>query len=151
MTSALQPPAGEERINREFFTAALGDSLARGESVWLRVRGASMRPWLREGDRIRIRPAAGGRLRRGDIALFWRGPGRPILHRVVRVRREAGAIRYDCLGDAESGPPETVPAPAVIGVVAAASFHRWRYLALNPARRWFHRLCRRWELRRRHG
>ncbi len=137
------------KTGQEFFSETLSDSLSRGEAVLLRVQGVSMLPWLREGDQVRILPAAGRRLRRGDIALFWRAPNRPILHRVVRVHRATAVC--ECLGDSESGPPERVPVSAVIGVVEISALRRAVYLALNPPRRWVNRFCRERGIRLRHG
>lgn len=146
MNPAGQP--GAARVDQEFFTAALADALARGESVWLRVLGGSMLPWLRAGARVCIRPAAGRSLRRGDIVLFWRTPGHPILHRVVRVLPGGGC---ECLGDAEEGRPEPVAAAAVLGVAKMTDCARLFYLAVHPARRAFNRWCRKRGLRLRHG
>lgn len=137
------------KADQEFFSEALSDSLSRGEAVLLRVQGVSMLPWLREGDRVRILPAAGRRLRRGDIALFWRAPNRPILHRVVRAFPGEGVC--DCLGDSERGEPERVPISAVIGVVETSALRRAVYLALHPARRLFNRFCLDRGIRLRHG
>ena len=137
------------KVDPKFFSKAIEDSLVRGEAVLLRVQGVSMLPWLREGEKVRILPAAGRRLRRGDIALFWREPQRPILHRIVRVRRAEGLC--ECLGDSERGAPERVPVSAVIGVVETTAFRRAVYLALNPARRLINRLCLTWGLCLRHG
>ena len=48
--------------------------------------GNSMRPMLRgERDTVRIE-AFEGRLRRYDVALYVRGDGKHVLHRVIRVR-----------------------------------------------------------------
>jgi hypothetical protein len=151
MNGADQPLAGEARIDQVFFSAALADALARGEAVWLRVQGVSMLPWLREGEKVRIIPMPGRPLRRGEIALFWRKPNRPILHRVVRVGREAGAPVYECLGDSGTGTPERVHATAVIGIVESTGLGRAVYLALNPARRFINRLCLKWGIYLRHG
>ena len=137
------------KVDQEFFSATLSDSLSRGESVLLRVQGVSMLPWLREGDKVRILPAAGRRLRRGDIALFWRAPNRPILHRVVRVFRAQGVC--DCLGDSESGEPERVPVSTVIGIVETSALRRAMYVVLSPARRRFNRFCLNRGIRLRHG
>jgi hypothetical protein len=147
--STPERAAGAERVDQSFFSETLADALARGEAVVLRVHGASMLPWLREGDKVRIRPAAGRPLHRGDIALFWRAPGRPILHRVVRILREEGIC--ECLGDAESGDPERVPVSGVMGVAETTPLHRGIYRIVNPPRRLFNRLCLRWGLRLRHG
>ena len=151
MSSPGQPLAGEARIDQVFFSAALADALARGEAVWLRVQGVSMLPWLREGEKVRILPLSGRVLRRGDIALYWRKPNRPIMHRVVRVALDAGNPVYECLGDSERGIPERVPAAAVLGVVAGTGLDRLVYRALNPARRGINRLCLKWGLCLRHG
>ena len=134
-----------------FFSDVLADTLSRGESVRLRVQGVSMLPWLRDGDAVRIRPAAGRRIARGDIALFLRAPDRPILHRVVRVGRQDGQTVLECLGDSEHGEPERVPASAVLGVVDLSSWARAGYLAVNPARRFLNRWLSRKGIRLRHG
>lgn len=139
------------RVDQSFFSETVRDTLARGESVLLRVQGVSMLPWLREGDQVRILPAADRPLHRGDIALYFRAPGRPILHRVVRVAGENGAIFYECRGDSEHGSPERLPASAVIGAVASTPLRRAVYLAVNPARRFGNRLLTRWGLRKHHG
>ena len=139
------------RVDQSFFSETVLDTLARGESVLLRVQGVSMLPWLREGDQVRILPAAGRSLRRGDIALYFRAPGRPILHRVMRVVVENGGIYYECRGDSEHGSPERLPPSAVMGVVATTPVRRAVYLAVNPARRLGNRLLSRWGLRQHHG
>lgn len=151
MNSRSQASSGPVQFNQELFSETLADALARGESVWLRVQGVSMLPWLREGDPVCVRPAEGRRLHRGDIALFWREPRHPILHRIVRVRRTENGIVADCLGDSECGQPESVSASDIIGVVETMPVHRWIYRMLNPPRRLFNRLCQRWGLRLRHG
>jgi hypothetical protein len=146
-----QPLAGEARSDQVFFSAALADALGRQEAVWLRVQGVSMLPWLREGEKVCIVPVPDRPLRRGEIALFWRKPNRPILHRVVRVGHEAGALVYECLGDSERGIPEPVHASAVMGVVKSTGLSRAVYLVLNPARRFINRLCLKWGICLRHG
>ena len=144
-----QPAPGGARIDQDAFAETVADALGRGEAVLLRVQGVSMLPWLREGEKVRIRPAAGRKPRRGDVALYWRGPGRLILHRVVKFHPSVNVCA--CLGDSESGPPERVPAAAVIGLMETTALRRAVYLAVNPARRAVNRLCRKWGLRLRHG
>ena len=122
------------KVDQAFFSETVRDSLARGESVLLRVQGGSMLPWLREGDKVRILPAAGR-----------------FLHRVVRVGCENGAVFYECRGDSEHGTPERLPASAVIGAVATTPLRRAVYLALNPARRFGNRLLSRWGRLVHHG
>lgn len=147
----MNHPGGRMKVDPELVPQILLDALARGESVRVRVRGVSMLPWLREGEQVCVRPAAGRRLCRGDIALFRRTPSRLILHRVVGVRTEAAAVVCDCLGDSESGNPERVPASSVIGVVETTPVRRAAYRTLHRPRRWLNRLLSKWGLRLRHG
>lgn len=139
------------KVDPELVSKVLLDALARGESVRVRVQGVSMLPWLREGDQVCVRPSAGCRLCRGDIALFRRPPSGLILHRVVGVRTEAGAVVCDCLGDSESGSPERVPASDVIGVVETTMLRRVAHRMLHPPRRLLNRWLSKWRLRLRHG
>ena len=143
-------PAGRMKVDPELVSEVLLDALARGETVRVRVQGVSMLPWLREGDQVCIRPSAGRLPRRGDVVLFRRAPGRLILHRIVGVCTEAGAVVCDCLGDSESGSPERVPAANVIGVVAITPVRRAVYRMLHRPRRWLNRLLSSWGLRLRH-
>ena len=147
--NAGTPVAETERVDQVLFAETLAAALGRGTAVVLRVQGVSMLPWLREGAPVRIRPLAGRRLRRGDIALFWRAPGQPIVHRVVRPRPAEGI--YECLGDAEHGQPERVAAAAVIGAMELPEIKRGAWLLLHPVRRWINHFCRRRGVRLRHG
>lgn len=138
------------RLRREdqfCFTEVLRGTLAQGQGVAFRVRGPSMLPWLREGQKVVVRPLGGHRLRRGDIALFWRGEREPVLHRVVQGPSADGWVA--CRGDAEWGEPERVPLSAVAGVVGLSVWRRWLFLLAHPARRWVNGRIMNW--RRRHG
>jgi signal peptidase I len=125
----------EQRIDQGLFSAVAADALGRGEAVVLRVKGSSMEPWLPEGRRVRVAPATGRRVRRGDVVFFLRAPDRPILHRVVRVGGTREAPVYECLGDAEIGDPERVSAERVLGVVEAPAGARMAYRLLQPLRK----------------
>jgi hypothetical protein len=112
-----------------------------------------MLPWLSDGEKIRILPAAGRRLRRGDIALYRRSNGQLVLHRVVQVgcAPESGLPLYGCLGDAAGGMPEPVAPESVIGVADVPRLRRWVFLALEPSRRFINRVLSRMGIRLRHG
>ena len=144
-----------ERIiaNQEFFRGVVADTLARGETVSVRVKGGSMLPWLRDGAKVRIRPAAGRRLHRGDIVLYRRETGTLVLHRIqaVRAATESVAAVYECLGDALDGTPECVPAAAMVGVVETTAIRRAAFLVLSPGRRCINRWCLKRGIRLRHG
>lgn len=53
----------------------------------LTVRGSSMRPFLKEGDRVVVQPTAGEKIKTGDIVCF----GKPATcHRVIRKYKKKG-------------------------------------------------------------
>lgn len=124
------------RTDQQLFLAVLRDTLSRGESVLFRVRGVSMLPWLREGQKVRVTPLGGRPLRRGDIVLFWRGENEPILHRVAAVREDS----VDCRGDSGYGKPEHVRLEQVTGRVPLAAWQRLVFRMVHPPRK----LVNRW-------
>ncbi len=72
----------------------------RGATVNLPVRGASMFPFIRSGDIVRIEPRAGIPPRPGEVVLARLAGGRAVVHRVVRwdEKRQRALLRGDsCL------------------------------------------------------
>src|SRR4030067_3161440 len=68
------------------------------ESHWLPVRGFSMLPLLREGDRILVSHDLSG-VKRGDIMVFQQGEGL-VAHRVISItRNHANGRVYRTKGD----------------------------------------------------
>lgn len=91
--------------------------LAREEiPAEITVRGASMRPALDDGDRVRLVPITAAELRLGDV-IARHGPEGPILHRLVGWW-PIGGRRMLTMGDAcrrldFPAPPDQVIARAV--------------------------------------
>ena len=86
--------------------------LENGGTVNFNPRGTSMLPTIHnDGDRV-ILKKPDGRLQRLDIALFQRGNGQFVLHRVVKVNEND----YLFLGDNQTN-PEQINVEAVIGKV----------------------------------
>lgn len=82
----------------------------------LRITGNSMAPFLRPGrDSVVLAPVE-GELKKGDIALFLRPGGDPILHRVVKVSPEG----YFFLGDGQARAEGPIPRGKVIAVAVGA-------------------------------
>jgi signal peptidase I len=83
------------------FAALAGEILGRGEALRFRAKGASMRPFIRDGDLVEVRPIGATSVRRGDVVLFRAEGGRALAHRVVRVvgddRREALVTKGDSI------------------------------------------------------
>ena len=75
-------------ISNELFFAQVEELLAEGQSVVIRVKGYSMRPFMRsERTQVRIAPISDSKrenLSVGDIVLF-RYRGRHIMHRIRRI------------------------------------------------------------------
>jgi hypothetical protein len=97
--------------------------LALAGPVALRIRGSSMLPRLREGDRVELRA------RRfylpGDIVAFRGLDGRLLVHRVVGFRLRHGRVELVAKGDAAARSDAPIPLSSVIGRAANVRVN-WR-------------------------
>jgi signal peptidase I len=71
-----------EASHPDFLAPLLRDLAAEGRSAEMPVRGISMRPMLRDGDRVRVVPATASDVRVGDVVILAGSTG-PIIHRLV--------------------------------------------------------------------
>lgn len=95
MKEAVREVPGREGVAHQLLKAGL---LSHGQ-VKLDFRGSCMRPLLRDGDRILIRPVSLNTLRPGDIITFM-ADGRLYSHRYIkRVDPGSGAPRLITKGD----------------------------------------------------
>ena len=99
-------------IWRPIVTEILRERLGAGESIWLPIRGRSMRPLLRSGALILVAPAA--RVRFGDV-LAYESEGTLVCHRVIGRRGAALLTR----ADHRAVGPELVTLPQIVGIVTA--------------------------------
>jgi hypothetical protein len=97
---------------RPVVTEILRERLGAGESVWLPIRGGSMRPLLGVGARILVTPP--GRARFGAL-LAYESEGTLVCHRVIGRRGAALLTRADHRGVG----PEVVTEAQIVGIVAA--------------------------------
>lgn len=69
--------------NELLFEYAL-EYLKQGKCIVITVKGESMRPFLREGNKVTLKPIGGKSLSKGMIVLA-RHEGKMLLHRVVKL------------------------------------------------------------------
>ena len=84
-------------------------ALEREGALWFVVRGSSMRPFLRSGDRVLIRPCPADALGCGDLVLFTR-ESVMCLHRVITTGKRSSHpwVRTKGDGCGRWDPPLTV-------------------------------------------
>lgn len=93
------------------------DLLSQGYSVRFRPGGHSMRPTIRDGEAVTVKPVEPAEVRRGDIILYRTARG-VIAHRVVLIEgRETGARVFHLRGDAASTCDAPVQAEQILGRV----------------------------------
>lgn len=68
---------------------------AHGEEITVSGKGSSMLPTISEQCSLIMAPLPKGGVRAGDILLYERPNGQPVIHRVWRVTKDG----YDMLGD----------------------------------------------------
>ncbi len=71
-----------EEFRPDLLAPLLRDLAVAGRSAELPVRGNSMRPLLRDGDRVRVIPVTATSVRVGEVVVSAEANG-PIIHRVV--------------------------------------------------------------------
>lgn len=90
--------------------------LARGESAWVEVRGASMGPLLRSGDQVRVSPDRVSTLQPGELVLAVSGTGQFLVNRVV----SQSAVTVILRGDACPAPDPALSRSQILGIVDQA-------------------------------
>lgn len=90
------------------------EALKSGRSVTFSPRGISMLPMIRQGiDTVTLSPLP-EKLKKYDIPLYERRPGKYVLHRIVK----AGET-YTCIGDNQYAFEKGIRHGQMIGVVTA--------------------------------
>ena len=74
--------------------------LRRGEGLRIRARGASMLPFVWDGDIAQVTPTASARIAIGDVVCY-ETPGRLFLHRVIRRDGDRFVTKGDALSSTE--------------------------------------------------
>jgi signal peptidase I len=91
--------------------------LGGGSRLRFRARGASMQPFIRDGDILEVRPPGITALQRGDVVLCRLRGGRLVAHRVVQIMRDSGTAIVT-QGDALACPDASISVEQVLGHVA---------------------------------
>ncbi|MFQ5457262.1 MAG: S24/S26 family peptidase [Myxococcota bacterium] len=99
------------RTRHEGLCAAVAAGFARERAVFLRARGASMRPAIQDGEEVRLRPLGAHALGVGDVVLA-QTPGGASLHRVIAADPSTGQVLLK--GDGLRGPDAHLPFHAVL-------------------------------------
>lgn len=108
-----------------------------------------MSPLVRDGDVVLVRPADPSAVRVGDVVLFAAGPGRVLVHRVIRRSAGLGGARFTIQGDQVSRPDGVIPAAQIYGKVTGIERGGVKINLDQPALRllgWFIVLRSRWNL-----
>ncbi len=82
MARARRSASSGGGLRPDLLAALVRNLAAEGRVVELPVRGNSMRPALRDGDRVRVAPATRTSVRLGDVVLRVE-PSGPAIHRCV--------------------------------------------------------------------
>lgn len=99
------------------FAALSAGILGQGGAFSFRARGASMAPFIRDGDTLTVQPTAAAALRPGDVILYPTQGGRLAAHRLIGRAGAGDSQVLVARGDAATGPGEAVTAAHVLGRV----------------------------------
>lgn len=91
--------------------------LRAGNTIRFRVKGASMKPLIRDGDVVSVAPLEQTRLHIGDVVLFTVGNGRALLHRVIKIRSGIGEEEILIQGDRSTNPDGYIKKSDIFGIL----------------------------------
>lgn len=102
-----------EFIHPYLFMEVVRETVSQGESITVDGTGDSMRPFIQpETDRIVLSPLP-EKLKVGNICLYTREGGRPVIHRIYRLHENT----VDMLGDGQLWIERGIPKSSLIAVV----------------------------------
>jgi len=93
--------------------------LLAGKAVRFCARGSSMRPLVRDGDVLLVRPVDARSVQVGDVALCSSEPGWVVVHRVVRRLAGPAGYCFTLQGDQAARSDGLFPEAQVYGRVVA--------------------------------
>lgn len=102
-----------------FTTAAFlelaAEILGRGKTLRFQARGVSMRPLVRDGDVLLVKPIDPQSIRLGDVVLCKNQAEQAVVHRVICKRQEPDGLAYQVKGDQSVQPDGWLPVGCVYG------------------------------------
>lgn len=90
-------PRGVEDVAARPAEEVAGQLLRQGGRLRIKARGASMLPFVRDGDVALVTATAAHEIRVGDVICYETSPGRLFLHRVIARAGDRFVARGDAL------------------------------------------------------
>lgn len=104
MSNAPGAAGGSIPCTLATFEGLSAEILRAGRALRFRAHGGSMWPLVRDGDVLLVQPVDPAAVRTGDVVLCGSGPGRVVVHRVVRIEDGPDSRRFTVQGDAVARP-----------------------------------------------
>ena len=116
-------------LRNDIFFAEVERFIAEGVDVVLRVKGHSMRPFIRSGrTQVKLSPCDASSLRKGDIVLF-RHNGHHIMHRIICRQEDVLTLA----GDGNRNMTEKCMLQDVVAKATAVITRRGKTIECNSA------------------
>ncbi len=106
-------------LKGEDFTFIIQNVLGREKILRFKAKGASMSPFIKDGDILEITPVNGAEIRAGDVIFYRIGEKRMVAHRVIKKIIQNDKLFFLSKGDSNTGKGETVYSEQILGRVIA--------------------------------
>jgi signal peptidase I len=89
----------------------------KGVGVRFQAKGWSMRPFIKNGDFITVKPIENSSIKTGDVVFYSTAENKVVIHRVIKKYKKNITKVFLIKGDAASGFPEIINVKNVFGKV----------------------------------
>ncbi len=107
-------------VNGSEFTSLARQLLGSGHCIRFQARGASMQPFISDGDILEVAPLNSADIQPGEVVLVEQGDGRVLAHRVIKVKRNGDETSCLIKGDSASTPDGWYELKQILGRVEIA-------------------------------
>lgn len=104
-------------LKREDFASIAYGVLGREKVLRFEAKGASMAPFIKDGDILEVTPVNGEEIRVGDVIFYHVGGKHTVAHRVIKRITENGKVVFLAKGDSNTDEGEEVRPEQIMGIV----------------------------------
>lgn len=116
-----------EKFKKDDVVELIKEIMDKGACLRFRTTvGASMHPFIRDGDILWVKPVNASEIKIGDVIFYRNSNGGITVHRLIKKISKNGKLSFLTKGDSVSGVDEIIYPEQVQGKVIIIEHNKWR-------------------------